>query len=114
MRAAIAFVLSSLVACSARDDVPAPVVSSVVPNHAPANAVVMVSGSYFCQRPNVNPEDPTCPVTGTVLFGAVPGVPSTYSDVSIMVEVPAGASGATTISITAGGRTSNSIAFTVD
>jgi hypothetical protein len=47
-----------------------------------------------------------------VQFGALAGTPSVYTDTSIMVEVPAGASGRADITITAAGRTSNSIEFT--
>jgi hypothetical protein len=101
-------------ACSANDDIPAPIVSSVVPDHAPVGTIVVVNGSYFCQRPGSgSAEDPTCPsVVGTVRFGAVPGTPSSYTDVAIMVEVPLGLSGSADVSVTAGGRTSNSVAFT--
>jgi hypothetical protein len=114
MRALLALAMSAVLACSANDDIPAPIVSAVVPDHAPANSVVVVSGSYFCGRPRSAVEDPTCAVSGAVHFGAVPGTPSTYTDVSIMVEVPAGASGATDVTVTAAGRTSNAVAFTVD
>ena len=46
--------LALLVACScsASDDIPAPLISSVQPDSAPGGAVVVVNGSYFCQRPD--------------------------------------------------------------
>jgi hypothetical protein len=104
--------IGSGTACSANDDIPAPIVSSVVPDTAPVGSVVTVSGSYFCQRPPSKSEDPTCTAIGTVRFGALSGIPSVYTDTTIMVEVPAGASGVVDLSVTAAGRTSNSITFT--
>jgi len=110
--AAIAFALA---ACSANDDIPAPQIANVVPDHAPAGQVVVVNGSYFCQRPQGgSDEDPNCTVIGTVAFGGVPASPVTWTDSSIMVEVPQTVAGRADVQITAAGRTSNSIAFTVD
>jgi hypothetical protein len=100
--------------CSANDDVPAPLISTVLPNHAPPGGLVAVDGSYFCQKPNRGSEDPTCPISGNVQFGTSPGTPTTWTDTSIMVEVPQGVSGGVGVSVTAGGRTSNVVGFTVD
>lgn len=107
-------VAGMLAGCSANDDVPAPLISTVVPNHATPGAVVAVSGSYFCQKPNTGSEDPTCSVVGTVRFGQSPGTPTTWSDTAIMVEVPQGVAGPAEVSVTAAGRTSNVVAFTAD
>ncbi len=100
--------------CSAGDDVPSPLISNVVPDHAPAGEVVTVNGSYFCQRPANITDDPNCNVVGTVHFGAAPGTPTSWMDTAITVEVPLGASGPADVQVTAAGRTSNSIAFTAD
>ena len=101
-------------ACSANDDVPAPQLSSVVPDHATPGAIVVVSGNYFCQRPNTGIEDPTCDSTGEVSFGASPGTISNWMDTQIMVEVPQGALGSVTLSVIVNGRSSNGTSFHVD
>ncbi len=98
--------------CSANDDVPAPLIATVVPDQAPVGATVMVTGEYFCQQPNTGSDDPTCDVSGSVRFDVVPGTPSSWSDTAIMVEVPSGVSGAAPVSVIAAGRVSNSVAFT--
>jgi hypothetical protein len=103
-----------LVGCSANDDIPAPAVATVMPDHAPAGEVVVVSGSFFCQRPANVTDDPDCDVAGTVHFGEVPGTATSWMDTAITVEVPAGAVGRADVEVIAGGRASNSIAFTED
>ncbi len=100
--------------CSLNDDVPAPLASSITPDHAPPGAVVSIDGDYFCQRPETGQEDPTCDTTGTVEFGQTPATPTTWSDVEIMVEVPEGGSGDVSVTVTAMGRTSSSLDFTID
>ena len=104
---------AALVGCSANDDIPAPLLSTVIPDHAPVGAIVMVAGAYFCQRPGTN-EDPICDVVGTVHFAAAPGTPSQWTDTMIMVEVPQGVSGRADVTVTAAGRTSNTVAFTAE
>ena len=99
--------------CAANDDIPAPLIASIVPDHATAGAIVMIAGSYFCQRPNNGQEDPTCDTAGTVDFGTVPGIATTWADDAIMVEVPH-ATGGVDVSVTAAGRISNSVSFTVE
>lgn len=101
-------------ACSANDDIPAPQVASVTPDRAPAGAVVLVNGSYFCQRGDTMDEEPMCQTTGEVNFGASPGTISTWSDTAVMVEVPSGVEGGVSLSVVVGGRPSNPIAFTID
>ncbi len=99
----------ALAACFSNDDIPAPRIANVVPDHAPAGTVVMVAGSYFCQV--LPTEDPTCDIAGTVLFGTTPGTPSTWSDTAIMVEVPQGVLGKVGVSVTVKGRASNHVDF---
>ena len=103
-----------LTACSANDDVPAPRVSNVVPDHATAGSIVLVNGDYFCQRPATGQEDPLCDATGQVHFGASPGTPTTWTETGITVEVPQGVTGGVDLSVIAKGRASNSIRFTAD
>ena len=106
-------VVVALVACSANDDVPAPQLGSVVPARATAGTVVTVVGNYFCQRPNTGNEDPLCDTTGQVNFGASAGTVTSWSDTTIMVEVPQGALGPVVLSVIVNGRSSNPISFTV-
>jgi hypothetical protein len=109
-----AVVAALLAACSANDDIPAPQVASITPDQGPANAVVQVDGSYFCQRPEGTLQDPTCPsIAGSVQFGQVPETPVTWQDTAIQVEVPSGVTGSVAVSVTAMGRASNSVSFTV-
>ena len=115
MRIALALLL--LAACSANDDIPAPVLGSVTPDHAGVNAVVMISGSYLCQQPDdgSGEVDPlACAHTGSVTFGVVPAIVTQYTDSSITAQVPDVAAGDTEISVATGGRTTNEIDFTVD
>jgi IPT/TIG domain len=98
--------------CSASDDIPAPLISSVQPESAPGGAVVVVSGSYFCQRPDTGQEDPLCDTPGEVQFGASPATVTSYSDTAIMVEVPQDLIGAVSLDVVANGRDSNSVTFT--
>jgi hypothetical protein len=108
-------IIALLVAgCSANDDIPSPMISSIVPDHGPGGSVVTVAGSYFCQRPDTGTDDPTCDISGIVDFGEAPGAPSSYTDTAIMVEVPAGITGAVDVTVVAAGRMSNSVTFTAD
>lgn len=100
-------------ACSAGDDVPLPMLTSIVPNHGPVGAIVQLSGAYFCQKANIG-EDPTCDTIGTVRFGAAQGTITTWNDVAIMVEVPAASSGQVDVTVVAAGRTSNGVGFTIE
>ncbi len=106
-------IVLAMLGCSANDDIPSPLVSALNPSHAPPAAVIMVTGDYFCQQPIMG-EDNVCDAVGTVNFGATPGIISAYTDTSIMVEVPDGLSVPVPVSVTAAGKTSNSVTFTPD
>jgi hypothetical protein len=101
-------------ACSANDDIPAPLVSTIVPDHGPPGAVVAIQGAYFCQRPDTGTDDPTCDTEGSVDFGEVPGTATVWDDNQIMVEVPAAAVGSNDVVVIASGRTSNAVTFTTE
>jgi IPT/TIG domain len=105
---------TALAACSASDDIPSPQIASIQPIHGPSGSVVMLAGSYFCQRPDNGEEDPTCDAIGIVDFGTVPGTTTTWADNAIMVEVPHGNTGNVDVSVAAAGRISNAISFTID
>ncbi|HEY0250331.1 MAG TPA: IPT/TIG domain-containing protein [Kofleriaceae bacterium] len=102
-----------LAACSASDDVPSPQLSGIVPDHGAPGTIVMLSGQYFCQRGDNGQEDPTCDAAGVVEFGTVPGTTTTWADDAIMVEVPH-ATGQVDVTVSALGRLSNSVSFSID
>jgi hypothetical protein len=116
MRRALALLLVVAAACTANDDVPAPVLAAATPDHAGVGAVVMLSGAYLCQQPDGSADtDPlACAHTGSVAFGVVPAVVTQYTDSSITTEVPDVAPGPVTITVATGGRTTNGLDFTVD
>ena len=104
-------------ACTANDDVPAPAVASVTPDHASPGTPVTIAGSYFCQQPDTGSDDVdplACKVTGTVLFGTDQVEAEQYTDTSISVSVPQTSLGAVNVAVTVAGRVSNSVQFTVD
>lgn len=106
--------LVGVAACAANEDIPAPLIASIVPDHATPGAIVMIAGSYFCQRPANGQEDPTCGTAGTVNFGTVPGISTTWADDAITVEVPSSAPTKVSVTVTAAGRISNAVSFTID
>jgi hypothetical protein len=110
----IAWIGSS--ACSANDDVPAPAISAVQPDHAAPGASVTVSGSSLCQTPRSGSDvDPlACEHVGTVMFDTAPGVATSYTDTAVVVEVPALAPGPRDVAVSVAGRSSNRIRFVVD
>ncbi|HEU0037605.1 MAG TPA: IPT/TIG domain-containing protein [Kofleriaceae bacterium] len=106
-------VLAAVASCSAGDDVPAPLVGSVFPDHAAAGTVVEVRGDYFCQRAE-ELEDPLCDPGGAVHFGAVPGITVTWSETLIQTEVPNAGAGHVSLTVIVSGRASNAIGFTIE
>ena len=107
----------ALVACSANDDVPAPSISGVQPDHGMPGITVTVSGSYLCQQPRTDGSDVdtlACTHIGTVMFGTTPGVVLSYTDTMASVQVPALTSGTVDVGVSVAGRTSNRIGFLVD
>jgi hypothetical protein len=115
MRYAIA-VAVFLAACSANDDIPAPVLASATPASANVNTIITLSGSYFCQQPEGSADsDPlACAHTGAVMFGETPANATQYTDSSITTQVPEMPAGDTQISVATGGRETNTIDFTVE
>lgn len=105
--------IALLAGCSASDDIPSPLISGIVPDHGPPGAVVMLSGSSFCQRGDNGQDDPTCDAPGVVEFGTVPGITTSWADDAIMVEVPQ-TTGQVDVSVSAGGRISNIVSFAID
>jgi hypothetical protein len=107
----------ALSACSANDDVPAPSISGMQPDHGMPGITVTVSGSYLCQQPRADGSDVdplACMHIGTVMFGTAPGVVVSYTDTMATVEVPALPSGTVDVSVSVTGRNSNRIGFLVE
>lgn len=107
----------ALSACSGNDDVPAPSISGMQPDHGMPGITVTVSGSYLCQEPQTDGSDVdplACMHIGTVTFGTTPGVVLSYTDTMATVQVPALTSGAIDVGVSVAGRSSNRISFLVE
>jgi hypothetical protein len=116
MRFAFIAVAVVLAACSANDDIPAPVLASATPSSANVGTIIMLSGSYLCQQPEGSDDsDPlACAHTGAVAFGEMPANVTQYTDSSITAQVPDLPAGDTQVSVATGGRETNTIDFTVE
>ena len=82
--------------------IPPPTISGIAPASGPTNTSVTISGSGFGIPQG----------SGTVKFNGTAATPFSWSDGSIVVPVPAGATTGPVV-ITAGGISSNSMTFTV-
>jgi YD repeat-containing protein len=82
--------------------IPPPSISSISPASGPVNTFVTISGAGFGIAPG----------TSTVKFNGTQATPFSWSDSSIVVPVPVGASTGP-VGITADGINSNSLTFTV-
>ena len=116
LAAAVGLLISA--SCVSGDDIPPPTLSGALPSHASPGDSVELSGSNFCQQvSNPNPDDPNLdcsPAGGQILFGSFATSASTWTDSTVMIEVPAVNPGDVDVTVTVGGRTTNSITFTVD
>ena len=113
----LALVVLVVGACTANDDVPAPAVGGITPNHAAPGTAVVISGSYFCQQPESSSgeTDPlACEHMGAVVFGVEPTTPQNYTDTSITVSVPQQQPGMVQVGVSVAGRSSNTVSFTID
>lgn len=109
-RTELALIALVMVGCTAGDDVPAPRIASVSPDHATPGSAVMVVGDFFCQ----DPEGDQCDGNGSVAFDATPANIGMYSEQLIMVEVPSVTAGPVKVTVTAAGRTSNDVDFRIE
>ena len=86
--------------------IPTPNIASIIPNSAAVGIPITINGANFGPSPS----------TGTVTFnpGGKLGVVSSWSPGTIVVPVPSGATvGSGTVTVTAFGVASNTVAFTV-
>jgi hypothetical protein len=102
--------------CSAGDDVPAPIIASIVPDHASPGTAVTIQGDWFCGQPEPDGEEAplACANIGTVTFGETPTNIGTYTDHMIIAEVPDLAPASYAVAISVAGRRSNTRSFLVD
>ncbi len=113
----IGWLALSASACSANDDIPAPSISGMQPDHGMPGITVTVAGSYLCQQPQSNGGDVdplACMNMGTVTFGTAPGVVLSYTDTMVTVQVPALTPGTIDVGVSVAGRNSNRISFFVE
>jgi YD repeat-containing protein len=82
--------------------IPPPSISSLSPTSGTVNTVITIAGSGFCIPQG----------TSVVKFNGTVATPTSWSDSSIVVPVPAGATTGP-VTIVAGGTTSNGVTFTV-
>src|ERR1044071_9672221 len=90
----------SVVACSINDDVPAPAISAVTPDHGVPGTLVTVTGSYLCQQPRGTDDDNP--------------LACAYGDAAVTAEVPALPVGRSSVAVAVAGRTSNPLGFVVE
>lgn len=107
-----------LAACSANDDIPAPRLSGVVPDRGVPGAVVMVSGSYFCQTAHEDDEE-GAPLEcfdsgGAVYFGSFLGTALSWEDTLLVIEVPESPQGEVSLRVQVKGKTTGSIDFVIE
>jgi hypothetical protein len=96
--------LLALAACGASDN-GTPRLDQLAPPQGSPGATVNVLGIHFCA-------DDAC-TPGFVSFGSTPATVVSWDDTRVIVTVPAGASGETSVVLTAGGRQSNELDFQV-
>ena len=112
MKALLCIVL--FVGCTQGDDVPAPAIASITPDHATPGASVMIAGSAFCQQPESSEDPLACENMGVVEFGQVPATIAMYTDTLIVAEVPSLPPGVVAVAIAVAGRRSNHADLTVE
>jgi hypothetical protein len=108
--------LMLIIGCTAGDDVPAPVITSISPNHASVGTTVTIDGDYFCQEPETDESEPVaCPSPGIVTFGQSPATVGMYSEHRITVEVPTlEPAKKYDVTVAVAGRHSSPASFTVE
>jgi hypothetical protein len=109
---AVLVVSAACSACSANDDISAPRIAAVSPDHGAPGSSVTITGDFFCQQ-NENEDPLACLQIGSVQFGAVGASLIEYTDAEIIAEVPP-AFGDVRVTVSAAGRTSNGYRFVIE
>lgn len=115
MRAALVLA-TTLVSCSAGDDLPAPLISSITPRDGISGAPITIEGDYLCQQQETGElEDPLgCENVGSVSFDQTPANVGFYSEMMVTTDVPGLPPGTYRVVISVAGRHSNGVPFTID
>jgi hypothetical protein len=96
------------------DDVPPPVIAAIVPPQSAAGATVTVEGDHFCPVPSGSDTDPICDAAGGVIrFGSATAQTTRWTNTAIDTVVPPLLPGTYDVTITVGGRGSNTAPFEV-
>ena len=103
----------ALAGCSANDDLPAPLIAALSPDHAMAGTSVLITGSYFCHQAEETDQDPPCTTMGAVYFGSQVAEALQYDERAITVAVPQG-TGTVDVSVSVAGERSNTATFTFE
>jgi hypothetical protein len=82
---------------------PTPTITSLSPNSGPVGASITISGSSFGPSQG----------SGSVTFNGIFAAPTSWSDTSIVVPIPAGAATGQVFVVTTSGISSNGASFTV-
>jgi hypothetical protein len=115
MRPAAAALAVVVAACNAGEDIPPPMIATLVPDHGPVAASVMIQGDFFCHQHDDGEGDPiACAQTGSVTFDDTPAIAGVYMDRLIVVEVPDLPGGTYDVVVTVAGRRSNAPDFLIE
>jgi hypothetical protein len=108
----------ALPCCDANDDIHRPAIGAITPDRGTPGLAVNITGRFFCAQPDPEAGEEVdaliCENIGAVAFGATPASFTQYTDTSILVEVPDGMRGATTVRVSVAGRSSNGVRFVIE
>jgi hypothetical protein len=112
----VRFALATLlIGCTAGDDLPAPLISTVTPTHGQPGSSIELRGDYLCQQQELEEADPlACENVGTVVFDQTTSTPGSYTEHEVTAEVPGLEPGSHRIIVQVAGRHSNALSFTID
>jgi hypothetical protein len=102
--------------CSAGDDVPSPVITTILPDRAMPGTSILVSGFYFCGQPDADDEEAPfdCHNIGSVMFDGAPTSSNSYEDHQIMVIMPELGAGVVSVQVAVSARRSNIVELIVE
>ncbi|HTJ47158.1 MAG TPA: IPT/TIG domain-containing protein [Kofleriaceae bacterium] len=96
------------------DDIPPPVIAALVPPRSAAGTTVTVEGDHFCPVPSTGSDtDPPICDGGVLRFGSTTTTTTRWTGTAIDAVVPPLLPGTYDVTITIGGRSSNTAPFEV-